>query len=214
MLSVMPEVVKTLHVSSFTLITIWFDVIFISQLRKLNPERLRVLITWLGCFEFILRAALSWVLLWQAPRRRRAAESLQPAAVREPARSGGAPGDRAGRWPGAAGPRSTPSPGLVFMPVCMGRAKSLRRVRLFAALWTVALQAPPSMGFSRQEYWSGLPCCLSGDLPDPGTELASLKSPDLAGWFFTTNTTWEAQCLPYLWCKIKKGQFFFSPSSV
>ena len=46
--------------------------------------------------------------------------------------------------------------------------KSLSRVRLFATPWTVAYQAPPSMGFSRQEYWSGLPFPSPGDLPDPG----------------------------------------------
>ena len=48
--------------------------------------------------------------------------------------------------------------------------KSLSRVRLFATPWTVAYQAPPSMGFSRQEYWSGLPFPSPGDLPDPGIE--------------------------------------------
>ena len=48
--------------------------------------------------------------------------------------------------------------------------KSLSHVRLFATMWTVAYQAPPSMGFSRQEYWSGLPCPSPGDLPDPGIE--------------------------------------------
>ena len=46
--------------------------------------------------------------------------------------------------------------------------KSLSRVRLFATPWTVAYQAPPSMEFSRQEYWSGLPFPSPGDLPDPG----------------------------------------------
>ena len=46
--------------------------------------------------------------------------------------------------------------------------KSLSRVRLFATLWTVAHQAPLSMGFSRQEHWSGLPFPSLGDLPDPG----------------------------------------------
>ena len=45
-----------------------------------------------------------------------------------------------------------------------------RRVRLFEIAWTVAHQAPLSMGFSRQEYWSGLPCPPPGDLPDPGIE--------------------------------------------
>ena len=48
--------------------------------------------------------------------------------------------------------------------------KSLSRVQLFAILWTVAHQAPLSMGFSRQEYWSGLPFPSPGDLPDPGIE--------------------------------------------
>ena len=51
--------------------------------------------------------------------------------------------------------------------------KSLSRVRLFATLWTVAYQAPLSMGFSRQEYWSGLPFPFPGDLPDPGIEPGS-----------------------------------------
>ena len=48
--------------------------------------------------------------------------------------------------------------------------KSLSRVRLFVTPWTAAYQAPPSMGFSRQEYWSGLPFPSPGDLPDPGIE--------------------------------------------
>ena len=48
--------------------------------------------------------------------------------------------------------------------------KSLSRVQLFVTPWTVAYQAPPSMGFSRQEYWSGLPFPSPGDLPDPGIE--------------------------------------------
>ena len=50
------------------------------------------------------------------------------------------------------------------------KVKSLSRVRLFATPWTVAHQGPPSMGFSRQEYWSGLPFPSPGDLPDPGIE--------------------------------------------
>ena len=49
------------------------------------------------------------------------------------------------------------------------------------------------MGFSRQEYWSGLPCPLPGDLPNTGMDPVPLKSPALAGGFFTTSTTWEAQ---------------------
>ena len=71
--------------------------------------------------------------------------------------------------------------------VCM-YAKLLSRVRLFATPWTVACQAPPSTGFSSQEYWSGLPYS-PGDLPDPGIEPESLAFPALAGRFFTTNAT-------------------------
>ena len=51
--------------------------------------------------------------------------------------------------------------------------KLLSHVRLFATLWTVALQAPLSMGFSMQEYWSGLPFPSPGDLPNPGIERRS-----------------------------------------
>ena len=53
------------------------------------------------------------------------------------------------------------------------KVKSLSRVRLFVTPWTVAHQAPPSMGFSRQEYWSGLPFPSPGNLPDPGIEPGS-----------------------------------------
>ena len=59
-------------------------------------------------------------------------------------------------------------------------------VQLFITPWTVALQAPLSLGFPRQEYWSGLPLPSPGDLPDPGILLASLASPILVGRFFTT----------------------------
>ena len=55
----------------------------------------------------------------------------------------------------------------VFAAVKM-KVKSLSRVRLFATPWTVAYQDPPSMGFSRQECWSGLPFPSPGVLPDPG----------------------------------------------
>ena len=65
-------------------------------------------------------------------------------------------------------------------------------VGLLATPWTVALQASLSMSFSRQEYWSGLPCPPPGDLPEPGIELTSLISPVLTGSFFTTSGTWEA----------------------
>ena len=61
--------------------------------------------------------------------------------------------------------------------------------------WTVARQAALSMGFSRQEYWSGLPFPSPGDLPNPGIEAASHKSPALAGGFFTTSPTWDTAVL-------------------
>ena len=67
-----------------------------------------------------------------------------------------------------------------------------RHVLLFATLWTVAHQAPLSIGFSRQEYWRGLPCRPPGDLPNPGIEPTSLISPELAGGFFTSSATQEA----------------------
>ena len=62
-------------------------------------------------------------------------------------------------------------------------------VQLCATLWTVARQAPLSVGFFRQEYWSGLPCPPPGDLPDPGIEPTSLMSPALAGGFFISGAT-------------------------
>ena len=58
---------------------------------------------------------------------------------------------------------------------------------------TVAHQAPLSMGLSKQEYWSRLPCPPPGDLPNPGIEPVSLTFPALEGKFFTASTTWEAQ---------------------
>ena len=64
-------------------------------------------------------------------------------------------------------------------------------VWLFATLWTVVCQAPLSMGFSRHEYWSGLPSPLPGHLPNPGFEPASLMSAALAGIFLTTSTNRE-----------------------
>ena len=71
-------------------------------------------------------------------------------------------------------------------------AKSLSHVQLFATPWTVAHQAPPSMGFPRQESWSEWPFPSPGALPDPGFEPTSLLSPALAGRFFTTSATCEA----------------------
>ena len=72
------------------------------------------------------------------------------------------------------------------------KVKLLSHVLFIAIAWTVAHQAPLSMGFSRQEYWSGLPFPSPGDLPKPGIKLVSPVSPALAGGFFTTSSTWKA----------------------
>ena len=69
-------------------------------------------------------------------------------------------------------------------------------LQLFATLWTIACQAPLPMGFSKQEYWSGLPCHPPGDLLDPGIKPTFLMIYALAGRFFTTSTTWEALMMP------------------
>ena len=87
------------------------------------------------------------------------------------------------------------------MYVCM--LSRFSHVQIFATLWTVAHQAPLSKGFSRQEYWSGLPCPSPRDLPNPGIEPESFKSPALGG-FFTTRATWEAHIIytsthKYMW---------------
>ena len=72
------------------------------------------------------------------------------------------------------------------------KVKSLSHVRPSATPWTTAFQAPPSMGFSRQEYWGELPWPPPGDLPEPEIEPMSLMSPTLAVGFLTTSATWKA----------------------
>ena len=76
-------------------------------------------------------------------------------------------------------PKLAPSRQKGSLPSCFSR------LQLFATPWTIAQQAPLSMGFPRQDYWSGLPCPSPGDLPDPGIEPAS---PALADGFSTTET--------------------------
>ena len=87
--------------------------------------------------------------------------------------------------------KSLSSKVILSVPACAVLSR-FSLVWLFATLRTVARQAPLSMRFSRQEYWSGLPCPSPGDLPDPEIESTSLTSPVLAAGFFTTSTTWEA----------------------
>ena len=71
------------------------------------------------------------------------------------------------------------------------------RVQPSATPWTTAFQAPPSMGFSRQEYWSGLPCPPPGDLPNPGIEPTSLIPLALAGKFFTIDPQGKSTIYTY-----------------
>ena len=70
-------------------------------------------------------------------------------------------------------------------------------VQLFATLWIIACKFPLSMGFSRQEYWRGLPCHPPGNLPNPAIKLAFLMSPSLIDKFFTTSTTMEKAMAPH-----------------
>ena len=83
-------------------------------------------------------------------------------------------------------------PNICNHPVLSCLLSCFSHIQLFATLWTVGCQAPLSMGFSRQEYWSGLPCPSSGCLPNSGIKPVSLLSPAGACRFFTTSTTWEA----------------------
>ena len=79
-----------------------------------------------------------------------------------------------------------------FNLLCACTLSRFSHVQFSVTPWTIAHQAPPSMGFSRQKYWSGLPCPPPGDLPDPEIEPLSLMSSALAGGFFTSSATWEA----------------------
>ena len=81
------------------------------------------------------------------------------------------------------------------MEVCGGGGLVPKSCPTLAVLWTVACQAPLSMGFSRQEYWSGLPFPFPGDLSHPEIEP---KSPALAGGFFTTEPPGKPLLLIYV----------------
>ena len=88
------------------------------------------------------------------------------------------------------------------------------RVQFCVTLWTVALQAPLSMGFFRQEDWIGLPCPSPGGLPNSGIEPAFLTSPALECGFFTTSATWEAPkdsllCHNFIYLFLFFTSFFF-----
>ena len=85
-----------------------------------------------------------------------------------------------------------------FTPQASARAEMRQPIKMRACVyaqscqtlcdwWTIAFQAALSMGFSRQEYWHGLPFPSPGALPNPGVEPASLTSPTVTGGFFTTS---------------------------
>ena len=86
---------------------------------------------------------------------------------------------------------------FIWMCVCVCACvlSCFRCVRLFATLWILAHQPPLSVGFSRQEYGSGLPYPPPEDLPDPGMEPVSFTSPTLADRVFTTSASWETECV-------------------
>ena len=81
---------------------------------------------------------------------------------------------------------------LIMLNTLEGSLCMLNHVLTFATPWTIAHQAPLSMEFSRQEYWSGLLFSIPGDLPNPGIKTMSFKYPTLVGRFFTTSATREA----------------------
>ena len=105
--------------------------------------------------------------------------------------------------------------------VCVLRRFS--SLHLCVTLWTVARQAPLSMGFPRQEYWSELLCPPAGNLPDPGIESSSLMPPALADRFFTTSASREAYillCISLNSCTVRRQRqgknsvYSLTPSSV
>ena len=75
------------------------------------------------------------------------------------------------------------------MCTCACALSRFSYAQLCATLWTVACQAPLSMGFSRQKYWSRMPCLPPVDLPNPGIKPSSLRSPAPAGRFLSLSTS-------------------------
>ena len=99
-----------------------------------------------------------------------------------------------GSPPGSLVPGILQARTLEWVQLCIRVCKVASLVSDFVTPWTIACQAPLSMGFSRQEYWNGLPCSPPGELPYPGIKVTS---PALAGGFFTTSAAWEAPVSSY-----------------
>jgi len=94
-----------------------------------------------------------------------------------------------------------------YKPICACVPNCFSCVWLFATLWTVTHQAPLSMGFSRQDYWSGLPCPPPGNLPDPGIKPVS---PALAGRFFTTEPPGKSYVKIHIHNKLKQAWIWWT----
>ena len=94
------------------------------------------------------------------------------------------------------------------MYVCV--SSHFSHARLYAALWTIALQAHVFTGCSRHEYWSRLPFPSPWDFPNPGIEAISLTCPALEGGFFTSGATWVA-VLPRGRCKLLDENEYTAP---
>ena len=98
------------------------------------------------------------------------------------------------------------------------KVKSLSRVWLFATPWTVVYQAPPSMGFSRQEYWSGVPLPSPGDLPYPGIKMGLPHSRqtsipgDVEKWRKTSQRRWPLASALHHFCLLSKVLSFHGSS--
>ena len=81
---------------------------------------------------------------------------------------------------------------MIFVNGMCLHAKSFQSCPTLCNPIDYSLRGSSIMGFSRQEYWSGLPCPPPEALPNPGIKAPALISPVLTGWFFITSTTWEA----------------------
>ena len=103
------------------------------------------------------------------------------------------------------------APTAEYIIACMLNCFS--HIWLFATPWTVACQAPLSVAFSRQEYWSGFPCPPPGDLPNPGNESADLGSPALSDRFFTICATWETLNISLLLSRFSCVQLCVTPET-
>ena len=117
--------------------------------------------------------------------------ALRPYCLKWGPRSQGSTSPGNFKWRLLGPPRVSESE-FCTQSVCACMPSHFSRVQLFVILWTVARKASLSMGFSRQEYWSGLSCPPPRDLLHPGIEPSSLMPPVLAGGFFTPSATWEA----------------------